>query len=378
MEILNLIRANENWEEIITNAPYYIKTQWDGNYVLLKYNQLASDFNEKIVRECRGAIFYIPSGGHEWADVVCYPFEKFGNYGESYVPEIDWNSARVLEKVDGSLIKLWYHEGDWHVSTNGCIDARKAETSEKGISFYNIFIRALLKQGNPEIFFATLDINYTYMFELVSPETRVTIEYPEPALYYLGERFMCTHQERAISTHTPYRAKFLKFPKVYNLNSLEDCIKVVNQMGADEEGFVVCDKNFNRVKVKSPEYLIASKIRNNNTITTKRVIEAMRAGMLDDFYAYAEDKKDFIDAVVNSYHSVAQNLEEAYQIAKDNYSAAPDIPWYKIVTALPKQFQGYCFMRHANKVENAYDFINEHLSKTSLMEWIDDYIKELH
>ena len=377
MEILNLIRANENWEEIITGAPYYIKTQWDGNYVLLKYNQLASDFNEQIVRECRGAIFYIPSGGHEWADVVCYPFEKFGNYGESYVPEIDWNSACVFEKVDGSLIKLWYHKNEWHVSTNGCIDARKALTSIEGISFYDIFRRALLKHGNPEIFFATLDINTTYMFELVSPETRVTIAYSEPALYYLGERFMCTHLERFTEHHVEYRARFLQFPKRYAFNTLEDCIKAVNEMGADEEGFVVCDKHFNRVKIKSPEYLIASKIRNNNAITTKRIVEAMRAELLDDFYAYAEDHKDAIDAVVNAYHSIALNLEKAYQLAKDNHCAEPNIPWHKIVTALPKQFQGYCFMRCANKVENAYAFMNNHLSKTSLIDWIDEYKIEM-
>ena len=73
MKVLDFIRENANWEEILAGAPYHIKASWDGNYVLLKYNQLASDFNEEIVRECRGSIFYIPEGGHQWADVVCYP-----------------------------------------------------------------------------------------------------------------------------------------------------------------------------------------------------------------------------------------------------------------------------------------------------------------
>lgn len=376
MKVLDFIRQNENWEELLVTEPYFIKASWDGQYVLLKYNQLASDFSNEIVRECRGAIFYIPLGGHEWADVVCYPFDKFGNYGESYVPEIDWNSARVLEKVDGSLIKLWYHKNEWHVSTNGCIDARKALTSVEGVSFYDVFNRALIKHGNPEIFFATLDVNYTYMFELVSPETRTTIEYPEPALYYLGERFMCTHQERAVTTHTPYRAQFLKFPKVYNLNSLADCLEVVNQMGADEEGFVVCDKYFNRIKVKSPEYLIASKIRNNNVITTKRVVEAMRANLLDDFYAYAPDYKENVDCIIAAYLGIAHDLEVTYCDAWAYQVMKPEEKWHLVVKHFNPEHHDYCFKRRAGKCTDAYDYLLNHIYQCNLIDWIDKYRKD--
>lgn len=376
MKVLDLIRQNKNWEELLAAEPYFVKASWDGQYVLLKYNQLASDFSNEIVRECRGAIFYIPAGGHEWADVVCYPFDKFGNYGESYVPEIDWNSARVLEKVDGSLIKLWHHKNEWHVSTNGCIDARKALTSVEGVSFYDVFNRALLKTGNPEIFFATLDINYTYMFELVSPETRVTIEYPEPALYYLGERFMCTHQERAVTTHTPYRAQFLKFPKEYYLTTLEDCIKVANEMGADEEGFVVCDKYFNRIKVKSPEYLIASKIRNNNVITTRRVVEAMRANLLDDFYAYAPDYKENIDSIVAAYLGIAHDLEATYCDAWAYQAMKPEEKWHLVVKHFNPEHHDYCFKRYAGKCTDAYDYLLNHIFQCNLIDWIDEYRKD--
>lgn len=376
MKILELIRFNPDWEEIIAAAPYYIKTTWDGDYAILKYNQLASDFNEQIVRECRGCIFYLPKRNHAWADIVCYPFEKFGNYGESYVPSIDWDHARVQEKVDGSLIKVWHHKNEWHISTNGTIDARKAPTSIEGVSFYDVFMRALEKNGNSQDFFDSLDITYTYMFELVSPETRVTIEYPEAAIYYLGARSMSTFLEEAYPKRTlDYKFfPFVKLPKVYHLSTLETCIDAVNAMGANEEGFVVCDDFFNRIKIKSPEYLIASKIRNNGALTVKRIVEAMRANYLDDLYAYAPDYRDFIDSVINSYNAIAQGCEMWYLQSISDNRRLPQLKLHQIIQTYPTHFRDYCYKRHADKVNDAYEYLNEYLTVSNLTDWIKDRI----
>ena len=110
--------THDDWENELAAAPYYLKIKYDGCYVMFSYNQLASDFNNELVREARGIIFRTG----EWEYPVCWAFDKFGNYGESYVPEIDWPTAMVTEKIDGSLIKVWW-DGYWHISTNGTIDA---------------------------------------------------------------------------------------------------------------------------------------------------------------------------------------------------------------------------------------------------------------
>ena len=377
MKVLDFIRSNEYWEEALAAAPYHIKATWSGEYVILKYNQLASDFNNEIVRECRGCIMWIPQGRNEWADVVCYPFDKFGNYGESYVPNINWNNAVVKEKVDGSLMKLWWHNGQWHISTNGTVDARTAPTSVEGVSFYDVFMGVLEKNGNPASFFQSLDQDYTYMFELVSPTTRVTIDYPEAAIYYLGARNMITLTEVDFPSGTVDRLffPFVKLPAIYPLNTLEDCIAVVNKMGADEEGFVVCDNQYKRVKIKSPEYLIASHIRNNNTITVRRVIEAMRAGYIDDFYAYAPDHREFVDKVLSEYNYIASLCEASYALVLNAHSADA-LPWHAIVKlTAPAACQDYCFRRHADRVKDAYDYLDRQ-SISHLVDWIKEYMKD--
>ena len=57
MLVLNLMNSNENWREVLSNSPYNLIIKEEDGYVLLKYNQLNSDFANPIVRECRGSIF---------------------------------------------------------------------------------------------------------------------------------------------------------------------------------------------------------------------------------------------------------------------------------------------------------------------------------
>lgn len=318
MELVKFMNAHkQDWQNILSAEPYNIKISSapaiNGAYYLLKYNQLSSDFNLAFCREARGCIMYFNNLSQRF-ECVCHPFDKFGNYGESYVPEIDWKSAKVTEKVDGSLIKVWYH-GGWHISTNGTINAQYAYVPNTQLSYYDLFIRALKKKGDPAYFFSILDPHFTYMFELVSPDNRMTILYPEDAIYILGARD--NHNDReapVIPGIIARRAEgMIKMPKVYHLNTLEDCIRATKLMGADEEGFVVCDDKFDRVKVKSEQYLIASHLRFNNSINVKKVIKLIREEMIDDFCAYNEDYIGFVNKIKDAGRKVATLLDEAWE-----------------------------------------------------------------
>lgn len=375
MLVLDLIRTNPHWETELAAPPRCIAQKWRGNYVLLKYSQLESDFTDPIVRECRGCIFFLPDGDHTRAKLVCYPFDKFGNYGESYVPNIDWSTASVQEKVDGSLIKMWYHNCSWHISTNGTIHADEADTNVEGITFYDVVMNAIRATGDVKAFFETLNKNYTYMFELVSPETRVTIAYPKPVLYYLGARDMSTLKEVTTFAQSLNFISRVSQPKRYPLQTLEDCLEAVAAMGADEEGFVIRDKQFNRIKIKSPEYLIASRIRNNGAITAKHILELLRADRLDDFLAYAEDYKGFVDNIVNGYF----NLIQAYRdiVAKVFFSEEYDIVNKRdlaLQTAhLPAHLRSFLFALYDHKTESPSMWV-EQMPLSTLVDLVKQYM----
>lgn len=280
IELQKFIISHENWEEELQAEPYCIKITRDGPYIMFKYNQVESDFSLSLVRECRGIILR-----EETFDVVCHAFDKFGNYGESYVPEIDWKSAVVQEKCDGSLIKIWYDDDEWHISTNGTIDAFKAYVDGGERSFGDLVMEAMPIPWDE--FGNMASDSATYMFELCSKYNRVVVPYDEPKLYFLGWRDNSHNfeRERSLSIFSV----IFPTPKTYDLHSVEDTVAAANALPWDEEGYVVCDKYFNRVKIKSSAYVKAHYARNNNTITTERLVDIVLKGEQNEFLLYAEE-----------------------------------------------------------------------------------------
>ena len=267
LTLLDFIHQNPDWETKLAGAPYYVKAKRDKNYILLKYDQIRSDFNETLVRECRGIILDESKG----YTPVCVPFFKFGNIGESYVPDIDWPTARIQEKVDGSLIKVWHDQGEWHISSNGEIDARNANinstllTDTSRGNLYALFTEAWSKTGQD---MNALNPSYTYMFELTSPHNRVVTRHNETSICHIGTRDNRTLAELDIDIGVPK-------PRIFNFRSIEECMESAKLLSIDEEGYVVVDSSFNRVKVKSPRYVALSHMSQGVT-TIKNVVEIIQ------------------------------------------------------------------------------------------------------
>ena len=240
MQVLELMNREDNWEEILQGEPYFINIKKKDDYVLLKYNQIFSDFSNEIVRECRGAIFRKNVDGR-WI-CVSRGFDKFMNFGESYAPKIDWESAIVMEKVDGSLIRFFYDNEEWHIATNGQINAFEIPINDEGLTFGDLVLKALNGKEQFSKLTYLLDHNFTYMFELVSPITQVVIHYPNTELYYLGARDMITMREDRLKDNSIMDKFGIKQPKYYaTIHDIDECIRNANEMGKDNEGFVVGD-----------------------------------------------------------------------------------------------------------------------------------------
>ncbi len=344
---------HDNWEELLTQEPYNLKISEDGPHVMFKYNQLTSDFNNPIVREARGIIFRRDDFSHP----VCWPFMKFGNYGESYVPEINWETAFVSEKIDGSLIKVWYDCG-WNISTNGTIDAFKAELGDVRMNnFGEYFINTLFKYyNNSTEFYNTLDEDKTYMFELVGPYNRVVVPYDESAIYFLGARNKYTGEEFNCSSLIAGALQMgrFKLPAQYSLSSLSDCLKAAELKSWDDEGFVVCDAQFNRVKVKSPAYVMAHYARNNNVINRKHLIQIILSGEAEEFLCYASDYREELEKVQNLMKSfckvgdqIAKSCQRLYDVPRGTFAN-----WVK---TLPKIYQDLAF-RNYNDIKSTKDY----------------------
>jgi hypothetical protein len=344
---------HEDYLELLAAEPYYIKIKEDEPYIIFNYDQLRSDFNNPIVQEARGIIF--KKG--QWENPVCWAFNKFGNYGEGWVKDIDWDTAFVSEKVDGSLMKVWW-DNEWKISTNGTIDAFKADLGDVRMpNFGEYFIDTILDYyNNSTEFYGTLDEDKTYMFELVGPYNRVVVPYEQSDLYFLGARNKYTGEEFNCSPLTAgaLNMGLFKLPKQYPFNTLEHCIKITENFPWDAEGVVACDAQFNRVKIKSPAYVMAHFARNNNVINRKHLINIILTNEVEEFLCYAADYKEELEKVqglMKAYCKVGDQIvkscQRLYDIPKKTYAY-----W---VQTLPKIYQDLAF-RNYNNIMSTKDY----------------------
>jgi hypothetical protein len=300
--LLDFIKQNSDWEQKLSKKPYCITIKRKDNFIMFNYSQIDSDFYNPLVRECRGIIL------DDKFNPVCVPFFKFGNYGEGYVDSIDWDSARVQEKIDGSLIKVWNYNGEWHVSTNGTIDAKDAEISNDLSpyeTFYDLFVAAA---QNSNLNINNLDINYTWMFELISPYNRVVVPYTVTELRHIGTRYNETLKECDIDIG-------VKKPKTYGFKSLEECISMACNLPFSEEGYVVVDSNWCRNKIKSPAYVAAHHLKNNGIVTKSRIVALIRQGEQEEFLNYYPEFKEHIENVLDKMMEFCSDMNWCMETA---------------------------------------------------------------
>ena len=310
MKIQEFIKQNDNWEQILAEKPYCLKVKKDDEYTLLSYDQIKSDFYNEIVRECRGIILE-----NKTLEPVCIPFYKFGNYGEGYVPNIDWNSARTQEKVDGSLIKVWFHNGKWRVSTNGTIDAYKCEIGQVDLLkldcpykyFGELFDKA---KENVGLDFDKLNKDYTYMFELVSPYNKVVIEYKEITIYHIGTRNNRTLEELDIDIG-------VHKPKQFALGTLQECLDSASKLPYNEEGYVVVDKDWNRIKIKSPQYVAVHHIKNNGDVNIASIVQLIRTNEIGEFLTYFAEYTNNVNIIKSKISNILLGLNNGLLEIKD-------------------------------------------------------------
>lgn len=271
------ISEHNNWRDILREN-YKITVKEEYPFAIFNYG-IDCDFSDPIVQEARGIIIDL-----ENLEVVCWPFRKFGNYNESYADKIDWNTARVQEKIDGSIIKLWWNTmtGKWQFSTNGTINADTALANQMTQETFLDVIRKADNYNEIVLRLANLSKDYTFIFELVSPETQVIVKYPKPYLYHIGTRINIIGAEVDLDID-------IEKPKEYPLKRLDDCLKAVNELnksddgqvhGVKKEGFVVVDENWNRIKIKSPDYLMLHRMSSNANFSKERIVGMIRDGIV--------------------------------------------------------------------------------------------------
>ncbi len=107
-----------------TLVDFKLKHREYENKVLIKYDQINSQMSLDEVQDSRGLI--LEKG--TWK-IMSLPFRKFFNNGEGNASKINWDKAHVLEKLDGSMIQLYYdwNKDEWFGATTGTAEGEGEE-----------------------------------------------------------------------------------------------------------------------------------------------------------------------------------------------------------------------------------------------------------
>ena len=147
--------------------------------------------------------------------------------------------------MDGSLGIVFYYDNKWNMGTRGSFNSDQAT---KGLEILNRYDTSLL------------DVNYTYLFEIIYPNNVVVVRYNEEKLVLLAKYNVTTGEEGDVQTDY-YKSNFDVVNCYNNLpNNFGDLKRGIEN---NKEGYVLRFKNGMRVKIKSEEYVRLHKILTN-------------------------------------------------------------------------------------------------------------------
>jgi len=260
---------------------------------LLDYNQIECVKNHPVVNECRGLLMAYDGS------IVRKGFGRFYNLGENGVDTFDFANSIAFEKADGSLMFVYYcpQTGKWEIGTRGTAFAEGP--NEWHGTFRNFMLNAM---GRTEAEFQEdcerrLMKHFTYLFEAVGPDNRIVTKYDFNQVIFLScvDLKTFTEHDCAVLMFEGWNVRRIKH---YAFATQEDCMKALSELTGLQEGYVVYNKlTGERVKVKSPTYLAAHRLRGQNGLTTNSICELVVMNEQDEYLAvFPEDAHKFEEA----------------------------------------------------------------------------------
>lgn len=332
--------------------------------ILLKYDQIESNFAHQEVRDCRGLILK----KSDWS-VMSLGFRKFFNYGEGYAAILDYNTTDVYEKKDGTFIQLYYDDilNSWEVGTTGTANGHGEVNNKPNLHFYQLFWDTITKnsKSTKEEIISKLLPGLVYMFELCSIYNIVVVQhtYQHVTLLAIRDVYYMYEYKRSLVEEV---AKYLNVEIVKKYSLSADVPKLIEYLSTQpytDEGYVLCDVDFNRLKIKNPAYLAVHYIKEKNAHW--RIIDVIKSNEVEEFVATFIDRKEELYTLLDNYTNLSNNLENCalnLSIYKDRKEYA--IQSLEVCQKLNiKQFQSFMFNKFIDSTITAKDFLKNYDSK---------------
>jgi hypothetical protein len=306
MEVINFLKNIYDFDtvkNILSNQPYNLIIKEDDDFptlYMITYDKNSDNFEHSFINQCRGIILEKNTN-----KIVCYTFNKGDNIetdkniDKKLFDKLDWNSTKVEESIDGTQIRLFYYDNQWKYATTRCIDANKARWFSNK-SFYELF------EEIDNIDYDKLNIKYCYSFVLCHPENRIVVNYDCPKLVHVMTRNMDTLEELDVDIG-------IEKPKIYdNFMSIDDIITYAMNSEDMNEGFMLRDNNYNRIKIKNNIYCKIKQLRGNTNNLFYQFLYLRCNGLLETFLSFYPEFKNKFAFYEIDIHKLAGEIHKLY------------------------------------------------------------------
>lgn len=359
MLLVQKFLENRSFGELAKQHGVYASFSKSQHKFSLNYDMLEAKDDDPLAQECRGLILSCEDGHslRDWADervadkngklrvedgiiighlsydhvvpgktrVIAYPMRRFFNHGQGASANIDWNASdlSILEKMDGTLIIVYADPftDQWCVATRSVSEADLL--MDNGLyTFRTLFEKALQATLAPSSYAglsfqdwtAMLDKEITYCYELTTPLNRIVVSYPDYRITLIAARNIDTLQELEIEKLSSFGVPVVRSYQRMSVNELVEWVSTLNPM--DNEGVVVRDGQFNRIKVKNPSYILYSKARDSLGHSERNCLEIILLGKEDDLIPYLPEE------IVQNLLKIKSGLQELIRYYDEFYKTA--------------------------------------------------------
>jgi len=358
-------KLNSTWQELESLS---IKIQKYGELFSLNYCQINSPKFHPIADICRGLIV------NKDLEIISQSFDRFYNYGESGKNFSLPSNIKVVEKIDGSLIKIYWWDNKWNIST------RSNPFGDNYVGDYLFTYAELVKSTlGVSLSNLSLDKDYTHIFEIVSPYNKIVTDYGKnPKLYYLVSRNNVSGEYSNFSLSIKNNFPLICFPEISPLkqsNSLLEVLEKTKTLCSLQEGFVIYNNNFQPIlKIKNPKYVTAHKLRGNG-LTLKNAIQLVLDNEQSEYLSYFPEDNLFFEKIIleiNQFLSALQNI-----INHLDYSL-PQKDFASLICNYPTDYKTYLFLSRKLNILNARElFFSKYLHKNKIISLLREKIQFL-
>ncbi len=291
----------------LTSDPFFLKIKKnpETNTFLITHTKKTPITN--FTRQCFGII-----GDMNTLKPISYAFNKMweitGKHTEEEIHQLiasheffKTNFIKIEEAIDGTLVRIFYQDGEWKKATKNSLNAYNAYWNNSK-SFGEMFDECAINCG---LNYNTLDKNMSYSFVIQHTENRIIVPYYHNTLVHLLTRDMRTLEEVDVNIG------FQK-PRVFHFQNIHNVFYSLINAPWTFQGYVLINEEQDRLKIENPNYTYVKEIKGNNTNLRMRILQLLHNRQKHEFVKYFPEHRDLVNSIILDIQHLATKIHRTY------------------------------------------------------------------